>query len=80
MEISVKGLTGGKLRSGMVKSLRTFFHNAVTLAPQNALPYEMLAHGVAYEASKTYRVIKSEFECQRASAIVEGHRQGLRGF
>ena len=80
MEISIKGLTGGKLKLGTVKSLGTLFHRLMTVAPQNALPYEMVAHGIAYEASKTYKIIKSEFECNRALAMVDVHRQGLRGF
>jgi hypothetical protein len=47
---------------------------------QNALPYEMFTQGLPYEATKTYRTMKSELEYKRSTAMVEAHHQALRGF
>jgi hypothetical protein len=81
MEISSKSPTGGKVKSGMAKSLlQTFYRNVPIVSAQNALPREMLAHGVPYEATRTYAVMKSEFERKRSLAMVEAHRRCLLGF
>ena len=80
METSIKGVASGKGHLGLTKSLKAFYQKVAKISPQDTLPSEMFTYGVPYEASRTYRVIKSEFECKRSQAMVEAHRQGLRGF
>jgi hypothetical protein len=80
METSTKGVMSGKGQSGLNKSLGAFYHRVTGISLQHALPYEMFTHGVPYEASRTYRTMKSEFESKRCAAMVEAHRQALRGF
>ena len=80
METSIRGVTSGKGRLGLTKSLGAFYQKVIKISPQNTLPSEMFTYGVPYEASRTYRTMKSEFECKRSQAMVEAHRQALRGF
>ena len=80
METSIKGVTSGKGRLGLTKSLEAFYQRVVKISLQNTLPSEMFTYGVPYEASRTYRAMKIEFECKRSQAMVEAHRQALRGF
>ena len=80
METSLRGLIGGKVRSGMTKSVEAFYRNVTTFSALNALPRDLLAHGVPYEATRTYRIMKCEFEHKRNLAMVEVHRQRLLGF
>lgn len=80
MEMSIKGVTSGKVRLGLTKGLGAFYQKVIKLSLQNTLPSEMFTYGVPYEASRTYRAMKSEFECKRSEAMVEAYRQALRGF
>jgi hypothetical protein len=80
METSIRGVTSGKGRLGLTKSLGAFYQKVIKTSLQNTLPSEMFTYGVPYEASRTYRTMKSEFECKRSQAMVEAHRQALRGF
>jgi len=80
MEASIKGVTRGKIHLGLAKSLGAFYQSVIKVSLQNTLPSELFTYGVPYEASRTYRTMKSEFECQRSQAMVEAHRQTLRGF
>jgi hypothetical protein len=80
METSTKGVASGKGHLGLTKSLGGFFQKVVKISLQNTLPSEMFTYGIPYEAVKTYRTMKSEFECKRSQAMVEAHRQALRGF
>ena len=80
MEISIKRVTSGKGHLGLTKSLRAFYQKVIKVSLQNTLPSELFTYGVPYEASRTYRIMKSEFECKRSEAMVEAHRQALRGY
>ena len=80
MEASLKTITGGKSQHGIMKSLEAFYQRVTQMSLQTALPCEMFAHGIPYEASKTYRTMKSEFEHKRSVAMVDAQRQALRGF
>jgi hypothetical protein len=80
METSVKGVASARGHFGLTKSVRAFYQKVVKVALQDTLPSEMFTYGVPYEASRTYRVMKSEFECRRSQAMVEAYRQALRGF
>ena len=80
METSIKGVTSGKGHIGLTKSLGVFYQKVIKISLQNTLPSEMFTYGVPYEASRTYRTMKSEFECKRSQAMIEAHRQALRGF
>jgi len=80
METSTKGVASGKGHLGLTKSLVAFYQKVAKIPSQDTLPFEMFTYGVPYEASRTYRIMKSEFECKRSRAMVEAHRQALRGF
>ena len=80
MEASLKTITGGKSQHGIMKSLEAFYQRVTEMSLQTALPYEMFANGIPYEASKTYRTMKSELEHKRSLAMVDAQRQALRGF
>jgi len=80
METSIRGAASEKGHVGLTQSLRAFYQKVAKMPLQDTLPCEMFCYGVPYEASRTYRVTKSEFECKRSQAMVEAHRQGLRGF
>ena len=80
METSVKGVTSGKVQLGLTKNLAAFYQRVIKISSQNALPYEMFIHGIPYEASRTYRTMKTEFEYKRNQAMIEANRQAFRGF
>jgi hypothetical protein len=80
METSLKTITGGKSQNGIMKSLEAFYQRVTEISLQNALPSAIFAHGIPYEASKTYRTMRSEFEHRRSVAMIDAHRQALRGF
>ncbi len=83
MEIKFMGGLRTRARLGIVKNLGAVFRRVAAFRPddfQNCLPSEMFSYGVPYEASKTYRIMKTEFERERCVAVMEAHRQGLRGF
>jgi hypothetical protein len=83
MEIKFIGGLRTRAHLGIVKNLGAMFRRVAAFRPddfQNCLPSEMFSYGVPYEASKTYRIMKTEFERERCVAVMEAHRQGLRGF
>lgn len=83
MEIRYRGGLRARAQLGIVKNLGIVFRRVTAFkldAFKNSLPSEMFTYGVPYEASRTFRIMKSEFECKKCAAIVEAHRQGLRGF
>ncbi len=80
VETSRKGMTCGKSQHQIMRSLEAFYPRVTEISLQTALPCEMFAHGIPYEASKTYRTMKSEFEHKRSVAMVDAQRQALRGF
>jgi len=80
METSIKTVTGTKGQYGITDSLAKFYQRVTKAYLQNAIPYEIFTQGLPYEATKTYRTMKSELEYKRSAAMVEAHRQALRGF
>ena len=80
METTIKRVTSEKSHLGLTKSLGAVYQKVIKVSMQNTLPSELFTYGVPYEASRTYRNMKSEFECKRNQAMVEAHRQTLRGF
>jgi hypothetical protein len=82
METRYRGGLGARVQLGVVKNVGAVVRRITAFrldAFQNTLPSEMFTHGVPYEASRTYRIMKSEFECKKCAAMVEAHRQALRG-
>jgi len=73
MERTMKRATSGKPHLGVTESLGTLFRRALTAFPQNTLPYEMVKYGLPYEASRTYRTMKTEFEHNRSEAVVQAN-------
>ena len=80
METSTKTVTGAKGQYGITDSLAKFYQRVTKAYLQNALPCEIFAKGLPYEATKTYRTMKSDLEYKRSAAMVEANRQALRGF
>jgi hypothetical protein len=80
METSTKRVMSEKGHLGLTKSLGAFYQRVIKVSMQNALPSELFTYGVPYETSRTYRTMKSEFACRTSAAIMEAHRQTLRGF
>ncbi len=79
METSFKGELGGKAHHGVLKSLGVVYQRVTRISLQNALPYEMFAGGLPYEASKTYRAMRTEFECRKSRALIDANSCLLRG-
>ena len=79
MKASLKVWLGGKVLHGMMKNLGAIHQRLTTISPQNALPREMLENGLPYEASSTYRIVKTEFEHTRSMTEAEMHRTRLHG-
>ena len=79
METSFKGELGGKAQRGALKSLGVVYQGLTRIYLRNALPYEMFACSLPYEASKTYRAMKTEFECRRSRALIDANSCLLRG-
>jgi hypothetical protein len=77
MKTSIKGVTSGKDHPGLTQRLGAFYKNVIRVPLQNNLPSELFTYGVPYEACRTYRTMKSEFECKRNEAIVEAHARAL---
>jgi len=75
MEISVKNVTAEKALNGLVRTIAALRLNVVKIPSRNAIPYEMFKHGIAYEAPRTYRTIRNEFERNKSMAAIEAHRQ-----
>lgn len=74
-----KGKLGGEIQHGVAKSLGVIYQRVAKISTKNALPYEMFAIGLPYEASKTYKAMKTEFECKRSRAVVDTSSFLLRG-
>jgi len=72
MKRSIKGATS-VAHLGMTESLGTLWRRALTIFQQNTIPYEMVKYGLPYEASRTYRAMKIEFERNRYEAAVEAN-------
>lgn len=79
MKASLKVSSSGKIQNGMMKSLGAIYDTVAAVSLQNTLPREMFTNGPPYEASRTYKTMKSEIECARSMALIEMHRQTLRG-
>ena len=79
MEESIKGTTSGKVHLGVTESLGAFYQRVIKISLQNTLPYEMLKYGLPYEASRTYRTMKIEFEHNRCEAMMNAHQARTRG-
>ncbi len=80
MEKSIKTITGGKVSLGLSKNVGVISQLRTKLSMQHILPSELFAHGVPYEAAKTYSTLRSEFEARRAFALFEVQRQAFRGY
>jgi hypothetical protein len=82
MEIKFTRGLRAKAHLDIVKNLGAAVRRVAAFRPDDfqCLPAEMFSYGVPYEASKTYRVMKTEFECVRCEALVEARHQNLRGF
>jgi hypothetical protein len=78
METKILNLRKASLQMG--KNFGALSHVVAWLSTQRTLPFEIFAHGIPYEANRTYGVMRSEFECSRAAAQFEIQRQTLRGF
>jgi len=71
-----------KAHVGLFKNLNAIVRK-VSALHMNAF-HEGIAIGMftaeylPYEASQTYRTIKTEFECQRSKTLVEAHTQTYR--
>lgn len=78
METSVKNVATGKALNGFMKNIALRLR-VIGISSQNALPSEMFTYGVPYEASRTYRAMKAEFDRNRSIATIEAHHQALRG-
>lgn len=72
------------LETHALKNLGTIFRRVTSIqlkASRNSVPVAMFTVScLPYEASRTYHTIMTEFECKRSRALVEAHRQNLRGF
>ena len=79
METPLKAASVGKAQYGIAKGLRAIVRRVTAISSQNTLPYEMFAKGLPYEALKTYRTLKGEFEHSQSTVMAEVHRQVSRG-
>lgn len=78
METSVRNVKAGKTLYGLIEGIAAFRLRVMEIQPRNFLPYEMFKNGTPYEASKTYTIMKAEFERTKSMAAMEAHRQILR--
>jgi len=78
METSAKNVKAGKTLYGIIKAITAFHLRVIENRPRNSLPYEMFKNGTPYETSRTYTIIKAEFERTKSMAAIEAHRQALR--
>ena len=82
MEIRYKGGLIAKAQVGLIKSLNAMVRKVSALYVNTI--HEGITIGMftakylPYEASQTYRSIKSELEYQRSKALVEAHSQTYR--
>lgn len=79
METKIRGAANAKTHVSVTESVVTLFRRALSIFPQNTLPYEMVRYGLPYEASRTYRTMKTEFERIRSKALVEANWARLHG-
>jgi hypothetical protein len=78
METSVKNVKAGKTLHGLVEAIAALRLRVMEIQPQNSLPYEMFKNGTPYEASRTYTIMKAEFERTKSMVAIETHGQALR--
>jgi hypothetical protein len=78
METSIKDVKAGKTLYGLIKATAALRLRVMEIRPRNSLPYEMFKNGTPYEASRTYAIMKTEFECTKSMAAIEAHRQAPR--
>ena len=74
----VKNVKAGKTLSGLIEAIATLRPTVMEIQPRNSLPYEMFKNETPYEASRTYTIVKAEFERIKSMASIEAHRQTLR--
>lgn len=77
-ETSVKNVKAGKTLYGLIRAITAFRLRVMEIRPRNALPYEVFKNGTLYEASRTYTIMKAEFERIKSMVAIEAHRQALR--
>ncbi len=56
---------------GLTKIITSFHLNSMKIQSPDALPLSMFTYGLPYEATETYRTIRSEFESNKSLAILE---------
>jgi hypothetical protein len=76
MEISVRNVQTQRALDGLMKIIAALRLNMVKIPSRDALPYKMFMYGMPYEASRTFRTIRDEFENNKSSAAIET-RQAL---
>ena len=83
MEIKFRGGLRTRAEFGLVKPLETVFRRIAAIrldVLRDGIPAGLFAAGcLPYEASETYRTIKTEFERNRLNAMIEVRKQTLRG-
>jgi len=83
MEIKIKGGLRTRREFGFVKSLETIFKRVTAIrldVLHEGIPAGLfVAEFLPYEASETYRTIKTEFERNRIKAMIEVRKQIMRG-
>ena len=77
IETSVRKVKTEKTLYELIKAIAAFRLRAMEIRPRNFLPYEMFKNGTPYEASRTYAIMKAEFERTKSMAVTEIHRQAL---
>jgi hypothetical protein len=78
METSIKNVRAEKTLYGLIKTIAAFRLRVMEIRPRNSLPYELFKNGTPYEASRTYTIMKAEFERIKSMAAIEAQRQTLR--
>jgi hypothetical protein len=76
MEISARNSQARRALNGLLKTIATLRLNMVKIPSPAALPHEMFMYGIPYEASRTYRSIRNEFENNKSLTAIET-RQAL---
>jgi len=56
---------------GLTKIFTSIRLNQMKIPSPDALPLSMFTYGLPYEATETYRTIRSEFESNKSLAILE---------
>jgi hypothetical protein len=83
MQIRFKGGLRTRTEFGLVKPLETALRRITAIRLdvfREGIPAGLFSAGyLPYEASETYRTIKTEFERNRLNAMMEVRKQTLRG-